>query len=97
MFKTASFNCNSVRARLEIILDWLARGKPDVLCLQETKVEEGKFPAGEFNAAGYNVIYRGQKSYNGIKKRMLRVRRPVMPFTRNSKSLKQCRYSEGKK
>lgn len=66
MFKTASFNCNSVRARLEIILDWLAREKPDVLCLQETKVEEGKFPAGEFNAAGYNVIYRGQKSYNGV-------------------------------
>lgn len=66
MFKIASFNANSVRARLPIILDWLENQKPDVLCLQETKVENHNFPAGDFNAAGYNVIYRGQKSYNGV-------------------------------
>ncbi len=66
MFKVATFNTNSVRARLPIILDWLEAEKPDVLCMQETKVEDRNFPAGEFNAAGYNVIYKGQKSYNGV-------------------------------
>lgn len=66
MFKIASFNCNSVRARLDIILNWLDSEKPDVLCLQETKVEDHNFPASYFNASGYNVIYKGQKSYNGV-------------------------------
>lgn len=66
MFRVATFNANSVRARLPVLLDWLEAQKPDVLCMQETKVEDHNFPAGEFNAAGYNVIYRGQKSYNGV-------------------------------
>lgn len=66
MFKVASFNCNSVRARLGIILEWLAKEKPDVLCLQETKVQDHQYPAADFNDAGYNVIYAGQKSYNGV-------------------------------
>lgn len=66
MFKVASFNCNSIRARLKIIMDWLDSEKPDVLCLQETKVEDHKFPTSHFKAAGYNVAYKGQKSYNGV-------------------------------
>lgn len=66
MFKVASFNCNSVRARLDIILQWLASEKPDILCLQETKVADDNFPVGSFNNSGYHVIFKGQKSYNGV-------------------------------
>jgi mRNA deadenylase 3'-5' endonuclease subunit Ccr4 len=62
LFKVASFNANSIRVRLEIILDWLAREQPDVLCLQETKVQDPDFPAVDFQKKGYEVIFRGQKS-----------------------------------
>ena len=62
----ATFNTNSVRSRLEIILDWLDRQRPDILCLQETKVQEKDFPASAFETAGYHAVFRGQKSYNGV-------------------------------
>ncbi len=61
-----TFNTNSVRTRLPILLDWLGRHEPDVLCLQETKVQDPDFPAGPFEALGYQVACRGQKSYNGV-------------------------------
>jgi exodeoxyribonuclease-3 len=64
--KFVTFNTNSIRARLQIILDWLDRERPDVLCLQETKVQDKDFPADLFEEAGYNAIFRGQKSYNGV-------------------------------
>jgi exodeoxyribonuclease-3 len=64
--KFVTFNANSIRARLQIILDWLDRERPDVLCLQETKVQDKDFPAHLFEEAGYNAIFRGQKSYNGV-------------------------------
>ncbi|MBW1704587.1 MAG: exodeoxyribonuclease III [Deltaproteobacteria bacterium] len=64
--KFATFNTNSVRARLPIIKDWLDREQPDVLCVQETKVQDKDFPAGPFEEAGYHVIFKGQKSYNGV-------------------------------
>ena len=64
--KVATFNANSVRARQGIILDWLAREAPDGLCLQETKVQDKDFPVKSFEAAGYDVVFRGQKSYNGV-------------------------------
>jgi exodeoxyribonuclease-3 len=64
--KVATFNANSVRARLVIILDWLAREQPDLLGLQETKVQDGDFPAEAFRQAGYHAAFRGQKSYNGV-------------------------------
>lgn len=66
MFKVASFNANSVRARLGLILDWLAREQADVLCLQETKVEDKDFPLQDFENAGYHAVFKGQKSYNGV-------------------------------
>lgn len=66
MFKVASFNVNSIRVRLDMILEWLAGEKPDVLCLQETKVEDKDFPLSDFQRAGYNAIFKGQKSYNGV-------------------------------
>jgi exodeoxyribonuclease-3 len=65
-FKVATFNANSVRARQGIILDWLEREAPDVLCLQETKVQDKDFPVDVFEGAGYTVAFRGQKSYNGV-------------------------------
>lgn len=62
----ATFNCNSVRTRLPIILDWLAQYKPDLLALQETKATDDKFPVAEFEEAGYHCSFKGQKSYNGV-------------------------------
>lgn len=64
--KVASFNVNSVRARLQVVLQWLAEQEPDVLCIQETKVQDPDFPADEFDGIGYNHAFKGQKSYNGV-------------------------------
>jgi len=64
--KIATFNTNSIRARLPIIGEWLERDRPDILCLQETKVQDKDFPEGVFRDRGYHVVTRGQKSYNGV-------------------------------
>ncbi len=64
--KIATFNANSLRKRLPLVLDWLARHRPDVLCLQETKVRDEDFPALALTSAGYHVTFRGMKSYNGV-------------------------------
>lgn len=64
--KIATYNCNSVRKRLPIILEWLEKEKPDVMALQETKVQDKDFPVEAFREAGYFVYYRGMKSYNGV-------------------------------
>jgi len=66
MFKIASFNANSIRSRLGVILQWLEKERPDMLCIQETKVEDGHFPIARFEEAGYGVVFKGQKSYNGV-------------------------------
>jgi len=65
-FKVATFNVNSIRSRMPIVLDWLREHEPDALCLQETKVEDKDFPAGEFEDAGFHVAYCGQKRWNGV-------------------------------
>ncbi|UCG56639.1 MAG: exodeoxyribonuclease III [Phycisphaerales bacterium] len=64
--KIASYNVNSVRVRLPIVLQWLAEQEPDVLCLQETKVQDPDFPTDDFETAGYNCLFKGQKGYNGV-------------------------------
>ena len=64
--KIATFNVNSLRKRLPIVLDWLAQQKPDVLCLQETKVQDSEFPLLALAESGYEITYRGMKSYNGV-------------------------------
>lgn len=64
--KIATFNANSIRARLETVLDWLAENEPDVLAIQETKCENEKFPRSDFEDVGWNVAIHGQKSYNGV-------------------------------
>lgn len=64
--KIATFNTNSIRARLPIIKNWLSTEQPDVLALQETKVQDKDFPVSDFDELGYHAIIRGQKSYNGV-------------------------------
>lgn len=64
--KIATYNVNSIRPRMPIVLEWLAKHQPDVLCLQETKVQDFEFPKLSFQSAGYEVIFKGQKSYNGV-------------------------------
>ncbi len=64
--KLASFNVNSLRARLPIVLKWLDEHQSDVLCVQETKVQDVDFPAEAFDQAGYGYVFKGQKSYNGV-------------------------------
>jgi exodeoxyribonuclease III len=65
-FKIATYNVNSIRSRLHIILPWLHNNRVDVLCMQETKVENDKFPTAEFKEVGYSVIFHGNKQYNGV-------------------------------
>ncbi len=64
--KLATWNVNSLKIRLPQLLDWLAAQRPDAVCLQETKTEDPNFPTGEIQAAGYNVAYSGQRTYNGV-------------------------------
>ena len=64
--KIASWNVNSLNVRLPHLLAWLASARPDVLVLQETKLEDHKFPQAEIEAAGYQVVFDGQKTYNGV-------------------------------
>ncbi|MDR9435340.1 MAG: exodeoxyribonuclease III [Thiohalophilus sp.] len=76
MLKLASWNVNSLRVRLPQVLDWLAAHQPDLVGLQETKLQNAQFPIEELAAAGYNVIANGQKTYNGV---ALLARQPLTP------------------
>ena len=64
--KIATWNVNSLAVRLPQVLDWLSTHQPDVVCLQETKLVDEKFPAADFEAAGYGAQWFGQKTYNGV-------------------------------
>ena len=66
MVLIASWNVNSIRARLPNVLDWVRRKKPDILLMQELKCVEEAFPALEFGDLGYNCAVSGQKTYNGV-------------------------------
>jgi exodeoxyribonuclease-3 len=78
--KIATWNINSLSVRLPQVLDWLASNQPDVLCLQETKLTDDKFPGPEFTAAGYRAQWFGQKTYNGV---ALLTRGPVDDIVKN--------------
>jgi exodeoxyribonuclease-3 len=65
-FKVATYNCNSIRSRLPLVLSWLAKEKPDVLCLQETKTSDAEFPVLAFLEAGYHVVFRGVGGQAGV-------------------------------
>ena len=64
--KVATFNVNGVNGRLPVLLRWLEEAKPDVVCLQELKAPQERFPEAALDAIGYGAIWQGQKSWNGI-------------------------------
>jgi exodeoxyribonuclease-3 len=64
--KLATWNVNSLKVRLPHLLAWLQQRAPDVVCLQETKLEDANFPGREIEAVGYRVLFCGQKTYNGV-------------------------------
>ena len=64
--KVATYNVNSLRRRLPLVLEWLRLHKPDVMCLQETKVQDSEFPIEALQSEGYYSTFRGMKSYNGV-------------------------------
>lgn len=72
--KLATWNVNSLKVRLPHLLDWLAEASPDIVCLQELKLEDHNFPVAELAAAGYHAAYAGQKTYNGV---ALLARQPI--------------------
>jgi exodeoxyribonuclease-3 len=81
--KLATWNINSIRAREGRLIAWLTQEQPDVLCLQETKVEDATFPVAPLAAAGYEVVMHGQRSYNGV---AICARTAVRPTGRSSES-----------
>lgn len=64
--KIATYNINGINARLPVLLRWLAEESPDVVCLQELKSPQERFPLKEINAIGYHAVWHGQKSWNGV-------------------------------
>ncbi|MDB5907306.1 MAG: xth [Massilia sp.] len=64
--RIATFNVNGINSRLPALLQWLEEEQPDVACLQELKAPHEKFPEAAINAAGYQAIWHGQKSWNGV-------------------------------
>lgn len=66
MFKLASWNVNSLKVRLDQVLEWLETSGVDVLALQETKLTDENFPVNAFVDRGYHVVFKGQKTYNGV-------------------------------
>jgi exodeoxyribonuclease-3 len=64
--KIATFNINNINKRLHNLTEWLARAQPDVVCLQELKVEQRAFPAGALRDLGYRGVWLGERSWNGV-------------------------------
>jgi exodeoxyribonuclease-3 len=79
--KLATWNVNSLKVRLPHVLQWLKDSPVDVLCLQETKMTDDKFPAAEIEAAGFQVAYTGQKTYNGV---AIISRSPILNVVKNN-------------
>src|SRR6185369_2219943 len=64
--KIATYNVNGIKSRLPNLLEWLGREQPDVACLQELKALDGAFPQAELKEAGYEALWKGQRSWNGV-------------------------------
>jgi exodeoxyribonuclease III len=64
--KVATFNTNSIRSRLDVLTKWLGLHQPDILAIQETKVQDPDFPISSLAGTGYEIVFRGQKKYNGV-------------------------------
>lgn len=78
--KLATWNVNSLKVRLPHVLQWLGDNPVDILCLQETKLTDDKFPIAQIEAAGYQVVFTGQKTYNGV---AILSRYPICDVVRN--------------
>jgi exodeoxyribonuclease-3 len=93
--KVATFNINDINKRLQNLLAWLSKSKPDVVCLQELKAEQTAFPAHAVHALGYEAVWTGERSWNGV---AILVRGHVPVLTRTSlpgnAHDKQARYIE---
>ena len=79
--RIATWNVNSLKVRLPQVLQWLEANPIDVLCLQETKLTDDKFPVAEIEAAGYQVAFTGQKTYNGV---AILSRHPMADIVKNN-------------
>jgi exodeoxyribonuclease-3 len=79
--KIATWNVNSLKVRLPHLLQWLGANPVDVLCIQETKLTDEKFPLAEINAAGYQVAFTGQKTYNGV---AILSKHPILDVVKNN-------------
>ena len=79
--KLVTWNVNSLKVRLPQVLQWLETNPVDVLCLQETKLTDDKFPVAEIEAAGYQVVFSGQKTYNGV---AILSRHPITDVVKNN-------------
>ena len=64
--RIATFNANSIRSRIDVILAWMKNHRPDALCIQETKVQDSEFPRQPVESAGWHVTFKGEKAYNGV-------------------------------
>ncbi|MCH8237021.1 MAG: exodeoxyribonuclease III [Proteobacteria bacterium] len=94
MVKIATWNVNSIKARLPRVLEWLGEFRPDVVLLQEIKCVEEAFPALEIGELGYNILVSGQKTYNGVailSKSPMEVERTALPGDEEDE---QARYLE---
>ena len=90
----ATWNVNSIKARLHAVTKWLETAKPDVACLQEIKTVDDAFPLMEIEALGYNVAVHGQKSYNGVAILSKRPFEEVTPRLPGEDTDEQARYLE---
>jgi len=79
--KLTCWNVNSLKVRLPHVLQWLETNPVDVLCIQETKLTDDKFPVAEIRAAGYHVEFSGQKTYNGV---AILSRHPISEVVKNN-------------
>src|SRR5215216_7692674 len=82
--KIATYNVNGINGRLPVLLRWLNEATPDVVCLQELKAPEEKFPLQAIQDAGYHAIWHGQKSWNG-----------VAILSKSEKPVERCRVLPG--
>ena len=94
MTKIATWNVNSVRARLPRVIEWLAEAEPDILLVQEIKATEETFPRMEIEDLGYNVAINGQKTFNGVAILAKQPIEDVMTELPGDTSDKQARYIE---
>ena len=93
MISVASWNINSLRVRLSQVLEWTDTNRPDVLCLQETKIQDYDFPRESFSEIGYHAVFSGQQTYNGvavISKKPITWLDTDLPFLENNEKRAIC-------